>query len=68
MGRHRKPRRRLALVLAPAPGDRAGRQLAAGIVGVSAVAATLLSVLVDPAAPPSPDRAPVSVPGPQAAP
>ncbi|MFG2641725.1 hypothetical protein ACGFYP_12260 [Streptomyces sp. NPDC048370] len=39
--------------------DRARRQLAAGLLTVGALAATFLTVAVDPAAPPAPDRAPV---------
>ncbi|MDT9690748.1 hypothetical protein Q5762_20850 [Streptomyces sp. P9(2023)] len=41
------------------PVDRARRQLAVGLLGVGALAATFLTVAVDPAAPPAPDRAPV---------
>ncbi|MGW6565190.1 hypothetical protein [Streptomyces sp. NPDC054975] len=41
------------------PADRARRQLAVGILGVGALAATFLTVAVDPAAPPAPDREPV---------
>ncbi|GAA2955535.1 hypothetical protein [Streptomyces enissocaesilis] len=53
MARHRRP-----LPAAPGPTDRARRQLAAGLFGVSALAATFLSVTVAPAAPAAPDRAP----------
>ncbi|WP_327356179.1 hypothetical protein [Streptomyces sp. NBC_01304] len=42
--------------------------LATGLAGASALAATFLVVVVDPAAPPAPDRLPVSNPEPQAAP
>ncbi|CAM5316493.1 hypothetical protein GCM10010329_73970 [Streptomyces spiroverticillatus] len=54
MARHRRP--------LPAPGaalaHRARRQVAAGLFGVSALAATVLAAVVEPAAPPAPDRAP----------
>ncbi|MFC7305677.1 hypothetical protein ACFQVC_15770 [Streptomyces monticola] len=62
MARHRKS--------APAQGPtlQARRKLAAGLASASALAATLLAVSVDPAAPPAPDRLPVSNPEPQAAP
>ncbi|MEV8307927.1 hypothetical protein AB0P36_11320 [Streptomyces flavidovirens] len=53
MARHRRPRH-----VTPCPTDRARRQLAAGLFGASALAATFLSVTVAPAAPTAPDRAP----------
>ncbi|MEU9124140.1 hypothetical protein AB0C96_30500 [Streptomyces sp. NPDC048506] len=64
MARHRKP------PVVPAGTLRARRQLAVCLAGASALAATLLSQTVAPAAPPAPDRAPVghTLPGPQAAP
>ncbi|GAO08757.1 hypothetical protein NCG97_25925 [Streptomyces lydicamycinicus] len=52
MARHRKPH------TVPAVTVRARRQLAACLVGASALAATLVSRTVTPAAPPSPDRPP----------
>ncbi|MGP8301943.1 hypothetical protein ACTPOK_29280 [Streptomyces inhibens] len=64
MARHRKPH------AFPAVTVRARRQLAACLVGASALTATLLSQTVTPAAPPAPDRAPAghTLPDPQAAP
>ncbi|MET9648830.1 hypothetical protein ABZZ44_00870 [Streptomyces sp. NPDC006460] len=46
--RHRAPR-------LPAP-EAARRRLAAALLGAGALAATFLTVAVDPAAPPAPDR------------
>ncbi|QEV17986.1 hypothetical protein [Streptomyces alboniger] len=62
MGRHRKPP-------APArgPTPRARRALAAGLTGASALIATALTLTVEPAAPPAPDRAPATAPEPRAA-
>ncbi|AZM53112.1 hypothetical protein DMA15_11330 [Streptomyces sp. WAC 01529] len=62
MGRHRRPP-------APAQGPtrRARHTLAAGLAGASALFATALTLTVDPAAPPAPDRAPATVPEPRAA-
>ncbi|MFI7315753.1 hypothetical protein [Streptomyces venezuelae] len=63
MGRHRRP-------VAPAQGPtlQARRKLAAGLAGASALVAAALAVVVDPAAPPAPDRPSAGVPAPQAAP
>ncbi|MFD5061714.1 hypothetical protein [Streptomyces sp. NPDC058394] len=55
MARHRRPRR-----TGPGATHRSRRQLATGLVGASALAATLLTLTVDPAAPPAPDRSPVA--------
>ncbi|MFJ3584927.1 hypothetical protein ACIPPS_22245 [Streptomyces sp. NPDC090127] len=55
MGKHRARRAPAAIH----PTDRARRQLAVGLLGVGALAATFLTVAVDPAAPPAPDRSPV---------
>ncbi|MFF9017467.1 hypothetical protein ACF09C_31475 [Streptomyces sp. NPDC014870] len=41
------------------PADRARRQVAAGLLAAGALAATFLTVAVDPAAPLAPDRAPI---------
>ncbi|SDK60126.1 hypothetical protein [Streptomyces indicus] len=60
MARHRKS--------APGPTRQARRRLAASLAGVSALAATLLTLSVDPAAPPAPDRLPTAPDRPQAAP
>ncbi|MFF4949978.1 hypothetical protein ACWC2K_01375 [Streptomyces chattanoogensis] len=64
MARHRKP------PVIPAVTLRARRQLVACLTGASALTATLLSLMVTPAAPPAPDRAPAGHPAPvsQAAP
>ncbi|WP_432113522.1 hypothetical protein [Streptomyces sp. S1] len=40
------------------PVERARRRLAAGLLGAGALAATLLTAAVTPAAPPAPDRPP----------
>ncbi|MFI5803299.1 hypothetical protein [Streptomyces sp. NPDC051561] len=54
MARHRRPvPARTAVMTA-----RARRQVAAGLFGASALAATFLAVAVEPAAPPAPDRVP----------
>ncbi|WP_329128587.1 hypothetical protein OG727_26370 [Streptomyces caniferus] len=50
MARHRKPH------TVPAVSVRARRQLAACLLGASALTATLVSRTVNPAAPPAPDR------------
>ncbi|WP_326746290.1 hypothetical protein OG894_02715 [Streptomyces sp. NBC_01724] len=55
MARHRRPRR-----TGPGATHRSRRQLAAGLVGASALAATLLTLIVDPAAPPAADRSPAA--------
>ncbi|MDG4864962.1 hypothetical protein P8605_43115 [Streptomyces sp. T-3] len=62
MGRHRKS------TPGQGPTRHARRMLASGLAGASALAATFLVVAVDPAAPPAPDRLPVTNPEPQAAP
>ncbi|MFI8767593.1 hypothetical protein ACIGN6_22145 [Streptomyces sp. NPDC053792] len=49
MARHGAPR---------VPADRAGMRFAAAILGTGALAATLLTAVVTPAAPPAPDREP----------
>ncbi|MER5204027.1 hypothetical protein [Streptomyces sp. NPDC002825] len=43
---------------APRPAERARRRLAAALLGTGALAATLLTAVVTPAAPPAPDREP----------
>ncbi|WP_159072518.1 hypothetical protein [Streptomyces formicae] len=63
MGRHRRP-----VAPAKSPTRAARRRLTAGLAGASALVATVLALTVDPAAPPAPDRAPATVPEPQAAP
>ncbi|MBC9716140.1 hypothetical protein H9Y04_26740 [Streptomyces sp. TRM66268-LWL] len=60
MARHRKP--------APGPTHQARRKFAASLAGASALAATLLTLSIDPAAPPAPDRLPTAPAHPQAAP
>ncbi|NEB74526.1 hypothetical protein G3I40_04660 [Streptomyces sp. SID14478] len=52
MGRHSRPAR-----TAYAPTIQARRRLTAGLASASAVVAAALALTVDPAAPPSPDRA-----------
>jgi hypothetical protein len=54
MARHRRP----LPARDPALAVRARRQVAAGLFGASALAATFLAVAVEPAAPPAPDRIP----------
>lgn len=49
MARHGAPR---------VPADRAGKRFAAALLGTGALAATLLTAVVTPAAPPAPDREP----------
>ncbi|MEV8015512.1 hypothetical protein AB0O76_03975 [Streptomyces sp. NPDC086554] len=64
MGRHRRPVR-------PGQGPtlQARRKLAAGLAGASALVATALTLTLDPAAPPAPDRPSSGVPAtPQVAP
>ncbi|MEU5207911.1 hypothetical protein [Streptomyces sp. NPDC020742] len=63
MARHRKPSPVPVVTL------RVRRQLAACLAGASALSATLLTLTVNPAAPPAPDRAPAghALPDPQAA-
>ncbi|MEV7251151.1 hypothetical protein [Streptomyces cyaneofuscatus] len=56
MARHRRP-----LPPAPAPGIRARGQLAACLLAMSALAATLLATTVEPDAPSAPDRTPNAV-------
>lgn len=51
--RHRKPRTPSALASVPS-----GRRLAAGLGLASVLAATVLTAVVDPAAPAAPDRVP----------
>ncbi|MFK4064497.1 hypothetical protein [Streptomyces sp. NPDC029674] len=51
MGRHRRP-----VASAPGPTRQARRRLAAGLAGASALVATVLTLTVDPSAPPAPDR------------
>ncbi|MEW1615901.1 MULTISPECIES: hypothetical protein [unclassified Streptomyces] len=53
MARHRRP-----TPPTTAPTARARGQLAACLLGVSALAATWLAVAVEPDAPPAPDRVP----------
>ncbi|MER7177857.1 hypothetical protein [Streptomyces mesophilus] len=60
MARHRKP--------ASGPTHQARRRLAASLAGASALAATLLTLSIDPSAPPAPDRLPAGPAQPQAAP
>ncbi|WP_328629414.1 hypothetical protein OHA88_41740 [Streptomyces sp. NBC_00353] len=55
MARHRRPRR-----TGRGRTHRSRRQLVTGLVGASALAATLLTLIVDPAAPPAPDRSPAA--------
>ncbi|MEV7405596.1 hypothetical protein AB0N93_35030 [Streptomyces sp. NPDC091267] len=55
MARHRRPRE-----ARPGATQRSRRRLAAALVGASALAATLLTVTVDPTAPPAPDRSPTA--------
>ncbi|WP_329213825.1 hypothetical protein OG257_34235 [Streptomyces sp. NBC_00683] len=55
MARHRRPRK-----AGPGATRRSRRQLAAGLVGASALAATLLTLTVNPSAPPAPDRSPAA--------
>ncbi|MER5687498.1 hypothetical protein [Streptomyces sp. NPDC002205] len=55
MARHRRSRR-----TGHGATHRSRWQLAAGPVGASAVAATLLTLTVDPAAPPAPYRSPAA--------
>ncbi|MEU7007272.1 hypothetical protein [Streptomyces sp. NPDC046332] len=68
MTKHRAPRPRVTARLtgrsaaraqAVHPTDRARRQVAAGLLAVGALAATFLTVAVEPAAPPAPDRSPI---------
>ncbi|MFG2646848.1 hypothetical protein [Streptomyces sp. NPDC048436] len=63
MGRHRRP-------VGPAQGPtlQARRRLTAALAGASALLATGLTLTVDPAAPPAPDRTPTGIRAPQAAP
>jgi membrane protein YqaA with SNARE-associated domain len=56
MARHRRP----VPTRSAAVADRARRHVAAGLFGVSALAATFLAVAVEPAAPPAPDRGPAA--------
>lgn len=62
MARHRKP------VPVQGPTRQARRMLAVGLASASALAATLLALIVDPAAPPTPDRPATVEPEPRAAP
>ncbi|MFE4956814.1 hypothetical protein ACFRCW_22595 [Streptomyces sp. NPDC056653] len=55
MARHRRPRR-----TGHGATHRSRPQLAAGLVGATALAATRLTLTVDPAAPPAPDRSPAA--------
>ncbi len=54
MTRHRRP----LPVTSAAVAHRARRRVAAALFGVSALAATVLAAVVEPAAPPAPGRAP----------
>ncbi|GHH33550.1 hypothetical protein [Streptomyces candidus] len=54
MARHRRP----VPVRPAAVAERARRHVAGGLLGASALAAACLVVLVEPAAPPAPDRMP----------
>ncbi len=60
MARHRKP--------ASGPTHQARRRLAVSLAGASALAATFLTLTVEPSAPPAPDRLPTAPLQPQAAP
>ncbi|MFF8509658.1 hypothetical protein ACF064_16360 [Streptomyces sp. NPDC015492] len=55
----REPHRSRHAAPRPVPGaHRAGRRLAAALLGAGALAGTLLTAAVSPAAPPAPDRLP----------
>jgi hypothetical protein len=54
MARHRRP----VPARPAAVADRARRHVAAGLLAASALAAAALVALVEPAAPPAPDRTP----------